>query len=179
MIFTGESAEYFANLKDLVEETYTLNNNTKVLFVVHSMGGPMTLHFLQMQSQSWKDKYVQGMVSLSGAFAGSVKTLKVFVMGMNLLNVHVVLLLLPMLVIIIQNQLIKAFGCFFLICSVFFFSGDNLGVYVLSQSILKEMQITSPSLAWLMPNKVVWKDDLLVSTPDKNYTLANIKDFFE
>ncbi|KAF6215000.1 hypothetical protein GE061_009748 [Apolygus lucorum] len=133
----SESLEYFANLKKLVEDTYTLNGNERVLFVVHSMGGPMTVLFFQMQTQEWKDKYIQGMVSLAGAFAGSIKALKVFVMG------------------------------------------DNLGVYVLPTSVLKIMQITSPSLSWLMPNEEVWKDKTLVATDTKNYSLSNIKEFFE
>ena len=58
-----------------------MNNNEKVLFVVHSMGGPMTVLFFQMQTQEWKDKYIRGMVSLAGAYGGAVKALKVFVMG--------------------------------------------------------------------------------------------------
>lgn len=133
----SESLEYFDNVKRLVEETYEKNSKKKVIFIVHSMGGPMTNLFLQRQSQAWKDKYVQSMISLSGAFAGSVKTLKVFV------------------------------------------TGDDLGVFVLSESVLKEMQITSPSLTWLMPNVGVWKDTVLVSTESKNYSLSNIRDFFE
>ncbi|XP_014259587.1 group XV phospholipase A2 [Cimex lectularius] len=134
----SESLEYFANLKKLVEETYDQNNNTKVILLVHSMGGPMSVLFCQMQTQAWKDKYIRAIVSLSGAFAGAVKALKVFVMG------------------------------------------DDLGVFVLNQSVLKEMQITLPSLAWLMPNPLFWKpDEILVHTASKNYSLSNIREFFE
>uniref|UniRef100_T1H921 Uncharacterized protein n=1 Tax=Rhodnius prolixus TaxID=13249 RepID=T1H921_RHOPR len=104
---------------------------------VHSMGGPMSVLFFQMMKESWKDKYIRSVVSLSGAFAGSIKALKVFVMG------------------------------------------DDLGVFVLNQKVMKEMQITTPSLAWLMPSPVFWKpNEVLVQTEAKNYSLSNIKDFF-
>lgn len=73
--------DFFNNLKKLVEDTYVQNNNQKVIFIVHSMGGPMSVLFFQMMKESWKDKYIRSVVSLSGAFAGSIKALKVFVMG--------------------------------------------------------------------------------------------------
>lgn len=134
----NENGEYFVRLKSLVEETYTMNNNTKVILIAHSMGGPMCLHFLHMQKQKWKDKYIQSMITLSGAWGGSMKAVKVFAIG------------------------------------------DDLGVYVLRQAVLREMQITSPSLAWLLPSKLFWKpDEILVQTDDRNYTLSDLKDFFE
>lgn len=69
-------------LKILTEETYQQNNNTPIVFIVHSMGGCMTLKFLRAQTQEWKDKYVRAMVSLAGAWGGAVKALKVFAVGM-------------------------------------------------------------------------------------------------
>lgn len=68
-------------LKTLTEETYQQNNNTPVVFIVHSMGGCMTLKFLRSQTQKWKDQYVRAMVSLAGAWGGAVKALKVFAVG--------------------------------------------------------------------------------------------------
>lgn len=57
--------------------------------------------------------------------------------------------------------------------------GDNLGTYVLRQSILKDEQITSPSLGWLLPSKLFWKEsDVLVQTQQLNYTLSNLQQFF-
>lgn len=133
----SESKDFFNNLKKLVEDTYEQNGNQKVIFIVHSMGGPMSVLFFQTLEQSWKDKYVRAVVSLSGAFAGSIKPLKVFVIG------------------------------------------DDLGVFVLNQKIMREMQITTPSLAWLMPNPQFWEpNEVLVQTDTKNYSLSNIKDFF-
>lgn len=68
-------------LKTLTEETYQQNNNTPVVFIVHSMGGCMTLKFLRAQTQGWKDQYVRALVSLAGAWGGAVKALKVFTVG--------------------------------------------------------------------------------------------------
>lgn len=76
-----ENVQFFVDMKKLVEETYALNNNQRITFVVHSMGGPMTLLFLQMQSKEWKEKYIARMISLAGAWAGSVKALKVYAVG--------------------------------------------------------------------------------------------------
>lgn len=45
------------------------------------MGGPMSLLFLQTQTQAWKDKYIQCLVTLSGAWGGSAKAVKVFAIG--------------------------------------------------------------------------------------------------
>lgn len=64
-----------------MEETYRVNDNQPVIILAHSMGGPMSLHFLQSQTESWKDKYIKALVALSGAWGGSVKALKVFAVG--------------------------------------------------------------------------------------------------
>lgn len=45
------------------------------------MGGPMTLLFLQRQSQEWKDKFISKFISLSASWGGSVKAVKVFAVG--------------------------------------------------------------------------------------------------
>lgn len=102
------------------------------------MGGPMTLVFLQQQTQKWKDRYIEQVVSLAGAWAGSVKAVKVYAVG------------------------------------------DDLGSFALSGSTLRAEQITSPSLAWLLPSPHFWKpDEVLVSTPTKQYTMANLNEFLE
>lgn len=58
-------------------------NGQKAVIVTHSMGGLMGLVFLQQQSQSWKDKYVRAFVSLAAPWGGTVKTIKVFAVGMR------------------------------------------------------------------------------------------------
>ena len=51
----------FPRLKQLVEDTYTANNNTPVAFVSLRMGGPYFLSFLNNAvSQEWKVKYLKG-----------------------------------------------------------------------------------------------------------------------
>lgn len=134
----NEHQAFFGALKSLVEETFSSNGNSPVLLIAHSMGGPMSLVFLQQQTQAWKNKYIRALVTLSGAWAGSVKALKVFAVG------------------------------------------DDLGSYVLRQSILREMQITSPSLSWLLPSSLFWKEsEVLVQTDGQNYTIKDLKQFFD
>lgn len=65
-----------------MEETYESNEKTPVTFITHSMGSPMTLVFLQQQTLEWKRKYVERQISLAGAWAGSMKAVKVFAMGL-------------------------------------------------------------------------------------------------
>ncbi|XP_058802629.1 phospholipase A2 group XV-like [Phymastichus coffea] len=131
-----ENEEFFTKLKELVEETYVMNNNQPVTLIAHSMGGPMCLIFFQRQSQKWKDKYINSMITLAGVWGGSVKALKVFAIG------------------------------------------DDLGAYLLRESILKSQQITSPSLGWLLPSKLFWKEDeVLVETQVRNYTFADMKQY--
>jgi len=133
----NENDAFFFQLQALVEETYKRNGNTKVILLAHSMGGPMSLYFLQNMPQEWKDKYIKSLVTLSAAWGGSIKAIKVFVVG------------------------------------------DDLGVFVLNGGILKQMQITSPSLAWLMPSQDLWQpNEVLVQTDYKNYSLSNIQQFF-
>lgn len=125
-------------MKTLVEDTYERADNQSVTFIVHSMGGPMSLHFLQQQDQKWKDKYIARIISLAGAWAGSAKAVKVFAVG------------------------------------------DDLGSFALSGSVMRAEQITSPSLAWLLPSPYFWKDnEVLVSTPTKQYTMLDLEQFFQ
>ncbi|XP_033191455.1 lysosomal phospholipase A and acyltransferase [Bombus vancouverensis nearcticus] len=132
----NENEMFFNRLKDLVEETYNNNNQVPVTLLAHSMGGPMSLIFLQRQSQKWKDKYINCLITLSAVWGGSVKALKVFAVG------------------------------------------DDLGAYLLRQSILKDEQITSPSLGWLLPSRLFWKDtEILVQSEQKNYTLLTLQDY--
>lgn len=45
---------------------------------------------------------------------------------------------------------------------------------------MRAEQITSPSLAWLLPSGIFWKDtEVLVETEKKNYTLKNLEEFFK
>ncbi|KAJ8918232.1 hypothetical protein NQ315_014102 [Exocentrus adspersus] len=134
----NENQDYFVKLKQLIEDTYKTNNNTPVMMVAHSMGGPMSLCFLNLQSQSWKDKYIARLITLSAVWGGSMKALKVYAIG------------------------------------------DDLGSYVLRESVMRQEQITSPSLAWLLPSRLFWKpNEVLVQTEKKNYTIDDLQSFFK
>ncbi|EDW04165.1 phospholipase A2 group XV [Drosophila grimshawi] len=133
----NELQQFFIDLKQLVEDTYEANNQTAVTFITHSMGSPMTLVFLQQQTLEWKTRYVRRQISLAGAWAGSIKAVKVYAMG------------------------------------------DDLDSFALSAKILRDEQISHPSTAWLLPSPLFWKpSEVLAMTPSKNYTMAQLEQFF-
>lgn len=79
----NELQDYFVNLKNLVEQVYQANNNEPVVFICHSMGCLNALYFLNLNTQSWKDKHLRSMITLAGVWGGSVKAMKAFASGDN------------------------------------------------------------------------------------------------
>lgn len=79
----NELGEYFKDLKKLIERAYKSNGDEKVSLICHSMGCYNSLHFLNQNTQAWKDKYIRSMISLSGVWGGSVKAMKAFASGDN------------------------------------------------------------------------------------------------
>jgi len=59
-----------------LEQLYKANGNRKVMLTSISMGGPFTKIWLETQSQEWKDRYIEGWISLSGVFGGAVELLQ-------------------------------------------------------------------------------------------------------
>lgn len=60
-----------------------------------------------------------------------------------------------------------------------FASGENLGVIVINPLTVRPEQRSSPSLAFLVPSDKFWKqNEVLVTTPKRNYTIADYEDFF-
>ncbi|OQV19903.1 Group XV phospholipase A2 [Hypsibius exemplaris] len=62
-----------------------------------------------------------------------------------------------------------------------FATGDNLDVALISAFRVRAEQRTNPSLTFIMPNaesKVWTHKRIFVSTPAKNYSLANMEEFF-
>ena len=58
-------------------------SNESVALVAHSMGGPMSLYFLnEVVTQEWKDKYIKVYIPLSGAFAGASESAEAVVSGL-------------------------------------------------------------------------------------------------
>ncbi|XP_064120034.1 phospholipase A2 group XV-like [Macrobrachium nipponense] len=79
----NEHSEYFLKLRRLIEETYQYSGH-RIMLILHSMGAPMMRYFLKHQPQHWKDKHIETVVSLAGAWGGSVKAVKVYAAGDNL-----------------------------------------------------------------------------------------------
>ena len=90
-----EEMGYYSGLKCLVEEMYKDNNMTRVTLVAHSMGGPVSLYFLNsIVNQTWKDTYIHAYVPVSAAWDGAVAALEVILSGTVDKNFIVDLLLL-------------------------------------------------------------------------------------
>ncbi len=79
--FPDEHAKFFSDLKSLVEATYAANGRRAVVLICHSMGSPMALYFLNRQTRAWKDRHVLAMITMAGAWGGTVRALKVFAVG--------------------------------------------------------------------------------------------------
>lgn len=79
----NELQDYFRDLKALVERAHVLNGGERVAFICHSMGCLNSLYFLNSQNQTWKDKHIRMLISLSGVWGGSVKAMKAFASGDN------------------------------------------------------------------------------------------------
>jgi lysophospholipase III len=80
-----ELNDFYRNFTKLVEDTYSMNNNTKVMLIAHSMGNPVTLYWLNNYvNQTWKDTYIRMFVSLSGVWGGAAKTLRLMASGDNI-----------------------------------------------------------------------------------------------
>ena len=66
-------AFYFTQLRQLVEETWALNDRRKVVLVAHSMGGLYAAYFLSRQPAAWKDRYIKALVTLNTPWAGMTR----------------------------------------------------------------------------------------------------------
>lgn len=84
-----EQDDFFANLTRLVIETYEANNQTKVVFITHSMGGPFALYWLHQQTAEFKAKYIRSMVNIAAPWGGAIKALRLMISGDNI-DVYVV-----------------------------------------------------------------------------------------
>eukprot|EP00945_MAST-04E_sp_MAST-4E-sp1_P005835 g5835.t1 len=63
---------YYSNLTDLVEETFKINNNTKVHLLSHSLGGPLANLFLTSAvNKTWKDRFIASHIMISCPLMGT------------------------------------------------------------------------------------------------------------
>ena len=75
---------YYNKLRNLIEKTYNNNRNTSVTLICHSLGCPTILYFLNTEvSKEWKDKYIHHLITLAGAWGGSILTIKSLISGSN------------------------------------------------------------------------------------------------
>ena len=71
-------------MQGVIEEMYEQNNQTRVTVVVHSMGGPVSLYFLNnVVDQAWKDMYIHAYIPLSGAWDGGALTVEALISGVD------------------------------------------------------------------------------------------------
>ncbi|KAK3859909.1 hypothetical protein Pcinc_034009 [Petrolisthes cinctipes] len=85
----NEQAEYLTRLQTLIEDTYQSTGGRRVVLAAHSLGGSLVLYFLTHQPQEWKDRYLEALVTLSGAWGGGVKAVKVYAAGDNLGSTYI------------------------------------------------------------------------------------------
>ena len=73
---------YYSGLKKLVEEMYAANGMTRVTLIAHSMGGPVSLYFLNnIVNQTWKDTYIHAYIPVAAAWDGAVVALEMILSG--------------------------------------------------------------------------------------------------
>ena len=81
-IFISDEMKHFIeDLKHLIEHTFIINRNKRVVLIGHSMGNPYILYLLNHQSQKWKDKYIHSFISLASPWAGAAKTFRLMTSG--------------------------------------------------------------------------------------------------
>ena len=74
-----------ASLGHLVDQMYADSGNKSVVIIGHSLGGPMTYHFLQSKSLEWKAKYIYAWVPIAAPFGGSTALVDTIISGSNLM----------------------------------------------------------------------------------------------
>lgn len=77
---TDDQEDFFRKLKALVEEMHDAYQK-RVYLLGHSLGNLHILYFLLQQPQAWKDRFVQGFISLGAPWGGSVKAMRVLASG--------------------------------------------------------------------------------------------------
>ena len=145
-----ERRGYYSNLRRLIETMYRENGNTKVTIVAHSMGGPVTLHFLTsgLVSQSWKDQHIGNFIPLSGAWAGINVALQIKISGVS------------------ADFIDTLFGEEF---------RDEINEVA---DLLTPITQSFQSVSFLLPRPSVWTDTVLVSTPTQTYTASDYERLF-
>lgn len=140
---------YYSNVKALIQQMYKDGGNKKVTLVAHSMGGPVTLYFLNnVVTQAWKDTYINAFVALSGAWSGGNAAVKAEISG-EVLDA-------------LSSATVRD------ICDF----PDDIAL------IFRSASRTFPSTAVLLPKPSVWGNKVLVTTPKRTYTANDYQALF-
>lgn len=75
------SGTFLDKATSLVEETYEMNNQTKVTILSHSMGCLYGLWFLNQKNETWKSKYILRWIPTAGVFGGAGSGIKQVLSG--------------------------------------------------------------------------------------------------
>ncbi|XP_004393418.1 PREDICTED: phosphatidylcholine-sterol acyltransferase [Odobenus rosmarus divergens] len=78
----SQQEEYYRKLAGLVEEMHAAYGKP-VFLIGHSLGSLHLLYFLLRQPQAWKDRFVDGFISLGAPWGGSIKPMLVLASGDN------------------------------------------------------------------------------------------------
>ena len=72
----------YARVQSLIERMYKDGGNAKVTIVAHSLGGPVSLYFLNnVVNQQWKDTYINAFIPIAGAWSGGNVALEAVISG--------------------------------------------------------------------------------------------------
>lgn len=132
MIVQLEQQGYYSQLQSLVETMYN-DNSERVTIVAHSMGGLVSLYFLNnVVNQEWKDRYINAYIPIAAPFAGSASALGGVILGLQ-----------------------SAGG------------RDSIATVR-----------SWPGLVMLFPSPSIYGDNVLISTPARNYTANDYQELF-
>ena len=76
--------DFFDNLTNLIEKASHQNDDRPVIFITHSMGGPVLQAFLNTVSNAWKKQFVRAFFPVQAPWLGSVKVLLAILAGDSL-----------------------------------------------------------------------------------------------
>ena len=65
-------------------EKYVIMNKKRAIIMGHGLGSCVANYFLVSKSQEWKDAYIESFITISGAFGGCPKALRVLLSGESL-----------------------------------------------------------------------------------------------
>lgn len=80
----NELDEFFVNLTNLIEKTYTINGFRPVTLICHSMGCLNAVYLLNNKTQDWKDVFVKRLVTIAAPWGGSFKAISAMLFGDDL-----------------------------------------------------------------------------------------------